>query len=312
LKNFCQASGFVPDFQYTSTSQGYKQVKGLGEVETFQLRPVNTKPHAVSSLRRVISLPEIHDMFAAHRGELKPEHGHEAFIQARRKFLNLHSQSLTKLSSFVQDLSKAGGTHATSAADLQALNNLGELGPATKKWITSGKLKVRAWTGDFSSRLETLFLASERRKPGYANTQCLALLLHMVAMVLQWRFTLSVHASNLAQAALPGAEAVRLDEKVWSKVRLVLEVHLVGNVACSTLVVALLLLGTIPCASFFLLVLKLVAFSVIVGVNMPLPTVFDESMTVSSVRQHACTCLCLMLHVVSFGRAGSAHSFAAA
>jgi hypothetical protein len=272
----------VPDLEYTSTSQGYRQVKGLGEVETFHLRVVTTKPHAVSSMRRGISLPEIRDMFEAHRGELKSECGNDAFIQARRKFPNLSSKSLTKLSSFVQDLSEAG-SQATSAADLKALNNLGELGPATKQWIASGRLKVRAWTGDFSSRLETLFLASERRKPGYANTQCLALLLHMVAMVLQWRFTLSVHASNLAQAALPGAEAVRLDEKVWSKARLVLEVHLVGNVACSTLVVALLLLGTIPCASFFLLVLKLVALSVIVGVNWPLPTVFDESMTVSSL-----------------------------
>lgn len=229
-------------------------------------------------------------MCAERRSELRFEHGHEVFIQARRKFIKLGSESLTDFSSYVQDLSKAGGTHAARAADLQSLNNLGELGPAAKQWIASGKLKVRAWTGDFASRLEALFLASEREKPGYANTQCLALLLHIVAMMLQWRFTMGVYASNQAQAALPGVEAVHLDEKMWSKVRLILEVHLLFNISCSVLVVALLLLGIIPCASICLLVLKLLAFSVIVGINMPLPTVFDEWMAVSSVHTHAYAC----------------------
>ena len=42
------ASGYVPGLEYTSTSQGYKQVKGLGEVETFRLQVVTCKAYAVS------------------------------------------------------------------------------------------------------------------------------------------------------------------------------------------------------------------------------------------------------------------------
>ena len=76
-----------------------------------------------------------------------------------------------------------------------------------------------------------------------------------------------------------------LDERVWSAARLVLEVHLVANIACSVLVAVLLLLGTIPCASLHLLGLKIVAVSVVVGINRPLPIVFDEWMSVSSVCQ---------------------------
>jgi len=260
------------NFQVACTSQGFKHVKGLGHIETFGL--VVAGDTTTPSLTRQPTAP------------LRAPHD-EAPVRKR----------------------------------VLSLGSVGPLSDGTQRWLHSSHFQTQRWTGEFVKPFEELFVKTELEKRSQVD---MAVVLHMLALLMQWRLVLSVyHTINTHAAALslgtgytassasasasclrvshplfPDSEggrsearldactkahdssAEQLDADVWSRAILIVQLHLVLNVALSALLLMMRSCGYLKSAAMPLLLLKVLALSVVIGVNIALPVVFDAWMAV--------------------------------
>jgi len=241
------------NFQVACTSLGFKQVKGLGDIETFGLIVADDTTTLSLSCQPTVPLKSPH-----------------VEVPVRRRFLSLGIE--------------------------------GPLNDETQRWLHSSHFQTQRWTGEFARPFEELFVKTELEKRCQVD---MAVVLHMLALVMQWRLALSVHhtisthsaaltlgagytASSVSASAsrldvctqAHDSSAKQLDADVWSRAFLIVQLHLVLNVTLSTLVLLMRSCGYLKSAAVPLLLLKVLALSVTIGVNIALPVVFDAWMAV--------------------------------
>jgi class 3 adenylate cyclase len=202
---------------FVCESQGFKHVKGLGDVESFNVTwkvqhgnqdaatgaclPASTNPVAPSRERRGSLSDVLKRTWSGSVRDTQHLHGCPFVAEHTKAGESAGSQRRTRHSTASFESSTAGehewgpmevAASGDKTANCRAINETGNggLGAATERWLhwlQNGRFKSSGWVGGFPRPLEREFVGFMCGRQGRTETRGLSILLHMVALALQWR-----------------------------------------------------------------------------------------------------------------------------
>ena len=210
---------------FACVSNGLKHVKGLGDVESFEVARLRTTEH--HAYRDANNAAAADSAGSAQNNDKVNKTRMARSLSCDGAgalgLVGFNAGSTPALSHSDSDLTEGFGesvvvgagsgnlppmsppqrilSTAERIAREKMMSGAGTLGFAVSRWVDSAHFRTKGWVSGFTPLVEEAFQEFVDCRTGQSETRVLSVLLHIVAVALQWRFTLLVYSSS--SRALP-------------------------------------------------------------------------------------------------------------